>query len=131
MWDALLTIMFTVLVLTLITSYVILRKAVADPSLRRFMLIFVVMTPPVAIFAFAKALFSRPKPIRYSEELGRIEDEIENERAGAFDGKIVHPSFSTRWRMSYFYAVEKSVAAASKLDPSFNTSFSSAISHLR
>ena len=131
MWDTLLTVVVTELVLTLITSYVILRKAIAEPSLRRFLLLFVVMTPPVTVFAFAKALFFGTRPIRFSEELGRIEDGIENERASTFDSKVIHPSFSSRWRMSYLYAVEKSAAAASKLDPSLNASFCASISHLR
>jgi hypothetical protein len=131
MLNTLLSVVFTVLVLSFITSYVILRKAVSERSLRRLLLLLVVMTPPIALFAFAKALFFRPKPIRYSEELGRIEDEIESERARTFDGKIVHPSFSSRWRMSYLYAVEKSAAAASKLNPTINASLCSGISHLR
>ena len=131
MLGALLSVVFTVLILTFVTSYVILRRAISDRSLRRLLVWLVAITPPIALFAFAKALFVRPKPIRYSEELGRIEDEIESERARIFEDKIVHPSFSSRWRMSYLYAVEKSAAAASKLDSSINASLCSGISRLR
>ena len=75
-----------------------------------------------AIFALAKALVLRPKPIRYSVELGKIEDEIESERADVFDSKVMRPSFSERWRTSYLYAVEKSAVAAAKFDPSLASS---------
>src|SRR5712664_3926267 len=131
MLHTLLSLVFTVLILTFITSYVILRKAVSERSFRRVLLLLVLTTPPIAIFAFVKALFFRPQPIRFSDELGRTEDEIETERASTFDAKIVHPSFSSRWRMSYLYAVEKSAAAASKLNPSVNSSLCEGIARLR
>lgn len=117
----LLTLTATVLLLTFVTSYMILRVAVSEKPLRRMMLFFVILTPPVALLALAKALFSRQKPPRYNEELGRIEDEIENERVNMFGGKIIRPSFSERWKISYLYAIERSAAAAAKLDPSLNS----------
>jgi hypothetical protein len=80
------------------------------------------MTPPITIFAFIKGLFGRRKPLRYNGELGRIEDEIEQERARTFGGKVMRPSFSERWKISYLYAVEKSAAAAVKLDPTLSNS---------
>jgi hypothetical protein len=86
------------------------------------MLVFVVLTPFVMVVVFVKALFSRPKPIRYNDEIGRIEDEIESERVKMFGGRAMHPSFSERWKVSYLYAVEKSIAAAAKLDPNLNNS---------
>jgi hypothetical protein len=113
----LLTIVFTTLLLTFVTSYMILRTAVPEPAFRRLLLFFVIMTPFVSIYAALRALFLRPKPVRYNIELGQIEDEIECERAKIFGGKIMRPSFSERWQASYLYAVEKSAAAAAKLDP--------------
>ena len=107
----------TVLFLTFVMSYAILRKAVADKSLRRVLMLFVIMTPPIAVFALVRGLFVRPKPLRYVGEFGKIEDEIETERASIFGEKIMHPSFSQRWKLSYLYAVQKSTAAAVKLDP--------------
>jgi hypothetical protein len=100
----------------------ILRAAIPEQPLRRLLLLFVVMTPFIALFAIAKALFSRPNLVRYSAELGKIEDEIESERARDLGEKIMHPSFSERWRLSYLYAVERSALAAAKLDPSFGPS---------
>jgi hypothetical protein len=117
MINALLTI-GTILFLTFVMSYAILRKAVANKALRRVLMMFVVLTPPIAIFALIRGLlFSRPKPIRYIEDFGRIEDEIETERAQMFGENVMHPSFSQRWRLSYLYAIEKSTAAAVRLDP--------------
>ena len=113
---ALLTI-GTVLFLTFVMSYAILRGAVKDKSLRKVLMVFVVLTPPIAVFALLRGLFARPKPIRYNEEIGKIEDEIETERANIFGERVMHPSFSQRWKLSYLYAIEKSTAAAVKLDP--------------
>jgi hypothetical protein len=124
----LLTLAATVLLLTFVTSHMILRAAVSERSLRKLMMLLVIMVPPVAVFAFVKSIFSRPKPIRYNEELGRIEDEIERERASTFGGKVM-PSFSERWKVSYLYAVEKSAAAAARLDPALDRSLCG-ISHL-
>jgi hypothetical protein len=118
----LLTLAATVLLLTFVTSYMILRAAISERSLRKLMTLLVMMVPPIAVFAFVTGIFSRPKPIRYNEEIGRIEDEIERERASIFGGKIVRPSFSERWKLSYLYAVEKSAAAAVKLDPALDRS---------
>lgn len=120
----------TILFLALTASYVVLRATVSDRPLRRLLMLFVVLTPPVAIFAFLRSLFFRPKPIPYSAELGRIEDEIESERASTFGGKIMRPSFSERWKSSYLYAVERSAAAAAKLNPSIDHSLCG-IGHLR
>ena len=131
MLHTLLSIVVAVLILTTVTSYVILRKAVSEPSFRKVLLLLVVMTPVLTLYAFAKSLFIHPKPIRYIDELGRIEDEIESERARSFDAKVVHPSFSSRWRMAYLYAVEKSAVAVSKLDPSLNATLCAGISRLR
>jgi hypothetical protein len=122
MLSTLLTLIGTILLLTFVASYMILRAAIPERSLRRLLLLFVVITPFVTIIAFVKTLISGPKPIRYNEELGRIEDEIESERAKTFGGKVMHPSFSQRWKVSYLYAVEKSAAAAVKLDPTLNHS---------
>lgn len=110
---ALLTI-GTILFLTVATSYVVLRVAGFEGPLRRFLLVFVVLTPPIAIYALARGLFVRPKPIKYSEELGKIEDEIESERAAIFNENVMYPSLSQRWKMSYVYAIEKSAVAAAK-----------------
>jgi hypothetical protein len=118
----LLTIL-TVFLLTVATSYMVLRCAVAEPHLRKFFLFLIVLTPPIAIFALLRVLLGRPKPIPYSDELGKIEDEIESERATIFGGKIMHPSLSQRWRMSYLYAIEKSAAAAVRFDPTLDRSF--------
>ena len=106
----------TILFLTFATSYVVLRVAGFEGPLRRFLLFFVALTPPIAIYALFRGLFVHPKPIRYSQELGKIEDEIESERAATFEEKIMHPSFSQRWKMSYVYAIEKSAVAAAKFD---------------
>lgn len=130
MWHALLTSVATILLVTIIASYVVLRKAVSEPIFRRFLLLIVIVTPVITVIAIVKAIFSRAKPIRYSEELGRIEDEIEGERVNTFDDRIVHPSFSNRWRMAYLYALEKSASAAAKLDPSISNSLCG-ISQLR
>jgi hypothetical protein len=113
----LLTIVFTTLLLTFVTSYIILHAAVQERAFRRLLLFFVVMTPFVFVYAALRALFCKPKPVRYNIELGQIEDEIESERAKIFGGKIMQPSFSQRWQASYLYAVEKSAAAAAKLNP--------------
>lgn len=64
------------------------------------------------MYALIRGLFVRPKPVTYSEELGKIEDEIESERATTFGETMMHPSFSQRWKVSYIYAVEKSTVAA-------------------
>jgi hypothetical protein len=122
MLHTLLTILITTLLLTFVTSYIILRAAIPEHPLRRLLLLFVIMTPFIALLAIAKALFSRPKLIPYSTDLGKIEDEIESERARNYGEKIVRPSFSERWRLSYLYAVERSALAAAKLDPSFGPS---------
>jgi len=116
MWYVLLAI-GTILLLTFVTCYVILQAAVSERPLRRLLLFVVLTTPFFAIVALVKTLFFRPQPIRYSGELGRIEDEIEKERAATFGGGITRPSFSKTWRVSYLYAVEKSAAVAVKLDP--------------
>lgn len=126
----LLTLAGTVLLLTFVTSLMILREAVSERPLRKLMTLLVLIVPPIAIFAFVKSLFFHPKPIRYNEELGRIEDEIENERANTFGGKVIRPSFSERWKVSYLYAVEKGAAAAVKLDPALDHSLCG-IAHLR
>jgi hypothetical protein len=118
----LLTVAFVTLLLTFVTSYMILQVVIPEKPFRRLLLLFVVMTPFIALFAVAKALFSRPKLIRYSADLGKIEDEIESERSRTFGERIVHPSFSQRWRLSYLDAVERSALAAAKLDPSFGPS---------
>jgi hypothetical protein len=118
MLDTLLSIVFTTLFLTFVTSYLILRVAVSERPYRRLLLFLVIFTPLVAIYAFARALFCPPRLVRYSAELGRIEDEIENERAKVFGGKVIRPSFSEAWRASYLYAIEKSAAAAARLEPS-------------
>ena len=111
---ALLIAFVSVLLLTLLTSYVLVREAVSDKVLRKILLLSVFLTPPLTVWAFLRFLFVRPKPVPFSGELGRIEDEIENERAITFGGKVLHPSFSERWRLSYMYAVQKT---AFKLDP--------------
>jgi len=108
----------TVLFLAIATSYMILRVVAPEPELRKFFLVLIILTPPIAAFAFLRVLFSGPRTIPYSEELGKIEDEIESERATIFGGKIMRPSFSERWKISYLYAIERSAAAAAKLDPS-------------
>lgn len=116
MLSALLTIVITTLIVTYLTSYVMLRKAVSNGPFRRILMLFVFITPFIVVFAAIKALFfSKPKPLRYSADLGRIEDQIEAERAQIFETEIIHPSFSYRWKMSYLYAVEKSAAAASHI----------------
>lgn len=119
----------TMLFLTLATSYVVLRLAGFEGAVRKLLLFFVVMTLPVAIYAVIRGLFVRPKPIRYREELGKIEDEIESERSATFEEMILHPSFSQRWKMSYLYAVEKNVIAAAKFDRTGNDSLCG-IAHL-
>jgi hypothetical protein len=78
------------------------------------MLLFALLTPPLTVLVFMRFFFKRPKPVRYSEELGCIEDQIEHERAQTFGGKVLHPSLSERWRLSYLYAVQK---AAARLEP--------------
>jgi len=119
----LLTSVITILLLAILTSGFVLRHAVPERPFRRILLLFVVLTPPLAIYALIKSLFSRPKPIPYIEELGRIEDEIESERARIFETKIVTPSFSSVWQTSYLIALEKSaMAVAHKLEPSINAS---------
>ena len=104
---ALLTTAATILVLTFVASYVIISMATADRSLRGVLLVSVIVTPFVALFSFVRVLLFGSKPVPYSEELGKIEDEIERERASDFDDKIIHPSFSHRWRMSYLFALER------------------------
>lgn len=128
--STLLAIVLTTLALTFVASYMILQAAVSERPLRRLLLAFIIVTPLIMLVAIAKTLFSRPKPIRYSAELGRIEDEIESERAETFGEKVVHPSFSERWRISYLYAIEKSALAAAKIDRSLGSSLCG-ISHLR
>jgi hypothetical protein len=118
----LLTLGATILFLTFVTSHIILRAAVSERPLRKLMTLLVIMVPPITIFAFVKGLFCRPKPVPYNQELGRIEDEIESERATTFGGKIIRPSFSERWKVSYLYAVEKGAAAAVRLDPDLDHS---------
>jgi len=125
----LLTLGATILLLTFVASYIIIRGAVSERPLRRLMMLLVIMVPPIAIFAFLKSLFYRPKPVPYNQELGIIEDEIESERANTFGGKIIRPSFSERWKVSYLYAVEKGAAAAVRLDPDIDHSLCG-ISHL-
>ncbi len=111
---ALLIGVLSVLLLAFLTSYIVVREAVPDKGLRKILLVFVLLTPPLTVWAFLRFLFARARPPGFSEELGRIEDEIESERVRTFGGKALHPSFSERWRLSYMYAVQK---AASKLDP--------------
>jgi len=126
----LLTSIATTLILAIVASYIILCMAISERIFRRVFLFVIIVTPLISIVALLKALFSSPKPLRYSEELGRIEDEIESERVNTFDDKIVHPSFSYRWRMAYLYAIERSAMAAAKLDPSISVSLCG-ISRLR
>lgn len=118
----LLILLFTALLLAIVSSYAILRAAISDRPMRRVLMFFVLITPPIALFVFIKSLFVRPKPVRYNREIGRIEDEIEAERVRTFGGKVMRPSFSERWKNSYLYAVEKSAAAAVKIDPSLSNS---------
>jgi hypothetical protein len=127
----LLSLTGTVLLLTFAASYMILRAAITERPLRKVLLFFVITTPFIAVFALIRTLVSQTKPIRYNEELGRIEDEIENERVSTFGGAIMRPSFSERWRMSYMYAIERSAATAIKLDPSLDRSLSYGITRLR
>jgi hypothetical protein len=60
--------------------------------------------------------------VRYNGELGKIEDEIEEERVRTFGGKVMRPSFSERWKASYFDAVQKSATTAAKIDPGLSNS---------
>jgi hypothetical protein len=117
-----LTLIGTILFLTFVSCYVVLRIAVPKGPLRTVMLLFVALTPFVAIPAFLKALIFGTKPMRYNAELGAIEDEIEQERVQIFGGKAMHPSISQRWRASYVYAIEKSAMAAAKIDPALSAS---------
>jgi ABC-type sugar transport system permease subunit len=110
----LLSVLLTTLLLTFVISYMALRVAVAERPLRRFLFFFVLLTPVAALVALFKAVFGRPKPLRYVEEYGLIEDAIERERIELFGGKPIHPSFSHRWQKAYFLAIEKSAAAAAK-----------------
>jgi formate hydrogenlyase subunit 3/multisubunit Na+/H+ antiporter MnhD subunit len=125
-----LSLIGSVLLLTFVTSYMILQAAVPKGPLRKLMLFLVITTPFVAFFALIRVLFSRPKPMRYNVELGRIEDEIESERARMFGDKIIHPSFSEKWKLSYLYALEKSANTAVKLDPALDRSLCG-IAHLQ
>jgi ABC-type ATPase with predicted acetyltransferase domain len=121
---ALLSILFTTLLLTLAVSWMFLRSAVSDSALRKLLLFFVFVTPFAAIIAFVRAIFGRPKPIRYNAEYGEIEDQIERERLQVFGGRMVHPSFSHRWQKAYLQALEKSATAAAKrIFPSSNPVF--------
>jgi Na+/H+-dicarboxylate symporter len=117
-----LTLIGTTLLLTFAASYMILRAAIPEKLLRRMMLFFVIFTPFAAVVALVKALLFTPRPVRYNAELGKIEDEIEQERASLFGENVMHPSFSERWKVSYLYTVEKSAAAAIKLDPTLDHS---------
>ncbi|HTZ73393.1 MAG TPA: hypothetical protein VMB47_05705 [Candidatus Aquilonibacter sp.] len=116
MWYTLLMSVVTVLILTFITSYAILRRAVRERELRRLLLFFVIITPFVSAIALMRALVRGSKPVRYSEQLGEIEDQIESERAVVFKDRPIHPSFSYMWRVSYLYALEKSAASVVRLD---------------
>jgi ABC-type sugar transport system permease subunit len=120
----LLSVLFTTLLLTFVTCYMILRVAVSVRPLRRMLLFFVFVTPFAALVALVRVIFGKSEPIRYNLELGRIEDEIERERIRTFGGSPMHPSFSHRWQKSYIYALEKSASAAAKrfghsIDPAF------------
>ncbi len=110
----LLSVLLATLLLTLATSYMILRAAVSVRSLRRMLLFVVLVTPFAAFVALLKAIFRQPQPIRYNVELGMIEDEIERGRIEAFGGQPMCPSFSHRWQKSYIYALERSASIAAK-----------------
>jgi hypothetical protein len=131
MLDTLLTIALTTLILATISCYAILRAAVPERPFRRFLLFVVLLTPFAAVVGIVKALSGRQKTLRYSTELGRIEDEIETERAKLFGGRTLFQSFSESWKTSYLYALQKSAAAAAKLDPGLDQSVCCAISNIR
>jgi hypothetical protein len=121
---ALLSVLFTTLVLTLAVSWIFFRSTVSDHKLRRLLLFCVFLTPFAATIAFVKAIFGRPKPLRYSTEYGEIEDQIERERLQVFGGRMVHPSFSHRWQKAYLQALERSATeAAKKIFPASKPAF--------
>ena len=110
----LLIIVASILFFSFATGYILMREAVKDKNLQKILVVCLLLTPPLTLWAFLRFLFVPPASVPFSEELGRIEDEIEVERARTFGGKMVHPSFSVRWKASYMYAFQK---AASKIDP--------------
>lgn len=111
---ALLLGFLTIVFLTVFTSYFVMREAVPDRSIRKLLLLTIVLTPPLGVWAFFKSLFVNVKPLGYSEELAGIEDSIEDERVETFGGKKLDPSFSHKWKASYLYALQK---AAMRVDP--------------
>jgi hypothetical protein len=121
MFYTLLNIIGATLALTIVSSFVILHAAVQDKTLRKLLRFFVIITIPIAILAIIKTIFFRTKTIPYSAELGKIEDEIEKERAKNFGCNVINPSFSEQWRVSYMYALEKGAAAAARIDPSLKS----------
>ncbi len=101
-------------VTTVVLSYLIIKLAVDDPSVRLFFSIIAALMPFVLIAALIRMLLRwRSDTIPCPEELATVEAEIERERVEKFGGKPLNPSLSAHWQAAYLNSVKKT---AVKLD---------------
>lgn len=111
--------MFGVLVLSYLlvcVGVVVAANAILqDRALRILFIVLGFLVPPVAVWAFLRTIWGsvRAESIRYVEDLGRIEDEIEAERVSVFGGHPLEPSLSERWMLAYAESLSK---AAKKVE---------------
>lgn len=102
-------VMLPALVITLAVSYLLLflitlavvRVAIPERGVLLLLVVLSLSVPIITAWALIKSLIGKPEPLRYSEELGRIEDEIEAERVRIFGGNSVSPSLSEHWKAAY------------------------------
>ncbi len=109
-----LSVLLAAYIIIFLIVYVLAKTSVYDKDLRLLFLIIGWITPVVAVWALAKAVFVKPVALPFREELARIESEIEAERAQIFGGKAIRPSFSEKWRAAY---LESLANAARKVAP--------------
>lgn len=117
------TLLATIYLLVCAIGYLLARITIQDKELRKLFVILGFLVPPIAVWAIIKTCSGHIQPFGYSEELARIEDEIEAERVAIFGGKPLKPSFSENWKVAYLRLLAK---AAKKVE-----SFIGSRRHLR
>jgi hypothetical protein len=109
-----LTTLLVVLLLFVVSVYAISVASIEDKNFRRIFFTLGLLMPGVVVWAFLVTLFKSNPPIRFREEVGRVEDEIEAKRIEIFGGAPVCPSFSVRWHDSYTKTLERTAQRAVK-----------------
>jgi hypothetical protein len=99
---------------SVLISAVLLKELAQERSLWRAFVWVAIIAVPLSVWVLAKLIFVKPKPVGFSSELARIEDEIDAERVQIFGGKRVYPSIGDRWRTAYLAALQSTASTFSK-----------------